>query len=209
MKFIQLCFLISLLVLLNTKALQGAKPDRVVDRHGKPLESGKGYYVWQFWAHDIGGLTLSSTRNKTCPLDVIRNPKELGSPVYFSAPGFKHIPTQTDLSIKIRFRSSSCNQSKVLKLSKEGSGFWFLSTGGVAGDVVSKFKIEKLEGDTGIPIYIFKFCPSVPGALCAPVRTFTDTDGTKVMAVGDGNDLEPYYVRFQRVSTFTPKNSIT
>ena len=83
-----------------------------------------------------------------------------------------------------------------------------MSTGGVAGDLVSKFKIEKLEGDMGIPIYIFKFSPSVPGALCAPVQTFTNTDRTKVMAVGDGDDLEPYYVRFQRVSTFTPNKSI-
>ena len=40
----------------------------------------------------------------------------------------------------------------------------------------------------------------MPGVLCAPVGTFEDADGTKVMAVGD--DIEPYYVRFQKVSIF-------
>ena len=40
----------------------------------------------------------------------------------------------------------------------------------------------------------------MPGVLCAPVGTFEDADGTKVMAVGD--NIEPYYVRLERVSTF-------
>ncbi|CAI8599597.1 unnamed protein product [Vicia faba] len=200
MKFTPLFCFLSLLVLFNAKPLQGAEPEAVLDKQGKRLKPGKGYYVWQFWADNIGGLTLGTTRNKTCPLDVIRNPKAIGSPVYFSAPGLTYIPTQTDLTIEIPIVGSPCKESKVWKLSKEGSGFWFVSTGGVAGDLISKFKIEKLEGDIDVPIYIFKFCPSVPGVLCAPVGTFTDTDGTKVLAVGD--DLEPYYVRFQRVSAF-------
>jgi hypothetical protein len=51
-------------------------------------------------------------------------------------------------------------------------------------------------------IYSFLYCPSVSGVLCAPVGTFVDTDGTKIMAVGAGIE-EPYYVRFQKASTFT------
>lgn len=99
---------------------------------------------------------------------------------------------------------SPCKESKVWKLSKVGSGFWFVSTGGLAGDRVTKFKIERLEGDHAYEIYSFKFCPSVTGVLCAPVGTFEDADGTKVMAVGDG--IEPYYVRFQKVSSYKNKD---
>lgn len=79
-----------------------------------------------------------------------------------------------------------------------------MSTGGLAGDLVTKFKIERLEGDHAYEIYSFKFCPSVTGVLCAPVGTFEDADGTKVMAVGDG--IEPYYVRFQKVSSYKNKD---
>lgn len=201
MKFIPLCFLVSLLVLLfNTQPLQGAEPEPVVDKQGNPLQRGEGYYVFPLWA-DNGGITLSPTRNRTCPLDIIRNPAALGSSVYFTAPGLDYIPTQTDLTIEIPILGSPCKEPKIWKLSKEGSGFWFVSTGGAAGNLVSKFKIERLEGEHAYEIYSFKFCPSVPGTLCAPVGTFEDTDGTKVMAVGDGID-EPYYVRFQKVSTF-------
>jgi hypothetical protein len=201
MKFIQLFCFLSLLALFNTKPLQGAEPEAVVDKQGNPLQPGEGYYVFPLWA-DNGGITLGQTRNKTCPLDVIRNPDAIGTPVYFSASGLDYIPTLTDLTIEIPILGSPCNEPKVWRLLKVGSGFWFVSTGGAAGDLVSKFKIERLAGEHAYEIYSFKFCPSVPGVLCAPVGTFVDTDGTKVMAVGAGIE-EPYYVRFQKASTFT------
>jgi len=189
-----LCF--SLLLAFNTQPLLAAEPEPVVDKQGNPLVPGVGYYVWPLWA-DEGGLTLGQTRNKTCPLDVIRDPSFIGSPVAFFAEGLGHIPTETDLTIDFPVQTS-CNQPTVWKLSKEGSGFWFVSTSGTPGDLVTKFKIERLQGDHAYEIYSFKFCPSVPGVLCAPVGTFVDDDGTKVMAVGD--NIEPYYVRFQKVS---------
>ncbi|KAL5142730.1 Miraculin [Glycine soja] len=107
-----------------------------------------------------------------------------------------HVPTLTDLTIDFPV-VTLCNQPTVWRLSKVGSGFWFVSTSGDPNDITSKFKIERLEGDHA---YDFKFCHSVPGVLCAPVGTFEDADGTKVMAVGD--NIEPYYVRLERVSTF-------
>ena len=189
-----LCF--SLLLAFNTQPLLAAEPEPVVDKQGEPLVPGVGYYVWPLWA-DEGGLTLGQTRNKTCPLDVIRDPSFIGSPVAFSAEGLDHIPTLTDLTIDFPV-VTACNQPTVCKLSKEGSGFWFVSTSGNPQDITSKFKIERLEGDHAYEIYSFKFCPSRPGVLCAPVGTFQDSDGTKVMAVGD--NIDPYYVRFQKFS---------
>ncbi|KAG4939836.1 hypothetical protein AAZX31_16G188200 [Glycine max] len=191
-----LCFF--LLLAFNTKPLLAAEPEPVVDKQGNPLEPGVGYYVWPLWA-DEGGLTLGQTRNKTCPLYVIRDPSFIGTPVSFLAPGLDHVPTLTDLTIDFPV-VTVCNQPTVWRLNKVGSGFWFVSTSGDPNDITSKFKIERLEGDHAYEIYSFKFCPSVPGALCAPVGTFEDADGTKVMAVGD--DIEPYYVRFQKVSIF-------
>nr|CAD29731.1 protease inhibitor [Sesbania rostrata] len=202
LQFLPLCFL-SLLV-FNTHPLLAAEPEPVVDKQGEPLQPGVGYYVWPLWA-DMGGLTLGQTRNKTCPLDVIRDPSFIGSPVTFHVAGsdLGFIPTLTDLTINIPILGSHCKEPKVWRLSKEGSGFWFVSTGGVAGDLISKFKIERLEGEHAYEIYSFKFCPSVPGVLCAPVGTFEDADGTKVMAVGDG--IEPYYVRFQKSTSYSQK----
>ncbi|GAU23124.1 hypothetical protein TSUD_305720 [Trifolium subterraneum] len=200
MKFIPLCFLISLLVLFNTKPLQGAEPEPepVVDIEGNPLQPEVGYYAWPLWGNS-GGITLGHTRNKTCPLDVILDPKSIGVALFFTPPvdlGF--IPTLTDLTISIRILSPCSQYSKIWKTSKVGSELWFVSTGGTAGDILSKFKIVNLEGD----IYSFKYCPTkVYGTPCKSVGTFVDTDGTKVLAIGEGID-EPYYVRFHKSSTF-------
>ncbi|XP_061355853.1 latex serine proteinase inhibitor-like [Gastrolobium bilobum] len=192
-----LCFL---LFVFNTQPLLAAEPEPVVDKQGEPLQPGVGYYVWPLWA-DNGGLALGHTRNKTCPLDVIRDPSFIGLPVTLYAPGLDYIPTLTDLTIGFNVKTT-CNEPTVWKLSKVGSGFWFLSTGGEAHAITSKFKIERLEGEHAYEIYSFKFCPTVPGSgvLCAPVGSYEDADGTKVMAIGD--DIETYYVRFQKVSTY-------
>ncbi|XP_020213133.1 kunitz trypsin inhibitor 2 [Cajanus cajan] len=203
MKFsmaVPLC--LSLLLALNTHPLLAAEPEAVVDKQGEPLRPGVGYYVFPLWA-DEGGLSLGPTRNKTCPLDVIRDPSFIGLPLTFSAPGFDYIPTLTDLKVDFPV-STICVQSNVWRLRKEGAGFWFVSADGNPNDITSKFKIERLEGEHAYEIYSFKFCPSVPGTLCAPVGTFVDTDGTKVMAVGD--NIEPYYVRFQKASVNHEKN---
>ncbi|KAK7314797.1 hypothetical protein VNO77_33325 [Canavalia gladiata] len=195
LQLLPLCFLLLALNTLAMESVLATKPEAVVDKQGNPLQPGVGYYVWPLWA-DNGGLTLGRTRNKTCPFDVTRDPSFIGTPVAFTAPGTDYIPVLTDLTIDFPVRTV-CAQPTVWKLSKEGSGFWFLSTNGDPKDITSKFKIEKLKGEHAYEIYSFKFCPSVPGVLCAPVGTFEDADGTKVMAVGD--NIEPYYVRFQKV----------
>ncbi|KAJ1417972.1 Proteinase inhibitor I3, Kunitz legume [Sesbania bispinosa] len=195
-------YFLSLLV-FNTQPLLAIEPEAVVDTQGEPLRPGVEYYVWPLWANK-GGLKLGHTRNKTCPLDIIRDSSFIGSPTKFFDASDSHldyIPTLTDLTVDMPILGGPCEEEpKVWKLSKEGSGFWFVSIGGVPGDLASKFKIERLEGEHACKVYSFKFCPSVPGVICAPVGTFVDSDGTKVMAVGD--DIEPYYVRFQKVSTY-------
>ncbi|KAK7291283.1 hypothetical protein RIF29_06296 [Crotalaria pallida] len=192
-----LCFL---LLSLARQPLLAAEPEPepVVDKQGNKLIPGAGYYVWPLWG-DNGGLSLGQTRNKTCPLDVIRDPEFIGLPLTLQAPGLDYIPTQTDLTIGFNVKTT-CNQPTTWRLLKVGSGFWFISTGGESQALTSKFKIERLEGDHAYEIYSFKFCPSVPGVICAPVGTYTDADGTKVMAIGD--DIETYYVRFQKVDTY-------
>lgn len=196
-----LCFL---LLAFNTQPLLAAEPEPVVDKQDEPLQPGVGYYVWPLWDNK-GGLALGQTRNQTCPLYVIRDPVFIGLPVTLYPPGgLDYIPTLTDLTISFPVRTT-CNQPTVWKLTKEGSGLWFLSTGGESQALTSKFKIERLEGDHAYPIYSFKFCPSVPGVLCAPVGTYVDSDGTKVMAIGD--NIETYYVRFQKVSTYPQKKN--
>ncbi|WJX18831.1 RING-type E3 ubiquitin transferase [Trifolium repens] len=47
--------------------------------------------------------------------------------------------------------------------------------------------------DHSYDIYSFKLYPSVFSVICAPVGTFVDADGTKVLVVGASID-EPYYV---------------
>ncbi|XP_057758699.1 kunitz-type elastase inhibitor BrEI-like [Arachis stenosperma] len=198
-QFLSLC----IFLLINTQTLLAAEPEPVVDKQGEPLQPGVGYYVWPLW-EDNGGLTLGHTRNKTCPLDVIRDPSFIGSPVTFRAPGLDYIPTETDLTIDFAVKTT-CNEPTIWRLLKEGSGFWFLSTGGDSQSLVSKFKIERLAGDHAYEIYSFKFCPSQPGVICAPVGTFVDADGTKVMAIGD--NIETYYVRFQKVFTYAQEKN--
>jgi hypothetical protein len=198
-------------VLFNTKPLQGEEPEPletepVVDKQGNPLKLGEAYYIFPL-GEDNGGITLGQTRNKTCPLDVIRNPEAIGSPVFFFTFDFDYIPTVTDIFIEIRILDSPCNEEKIWKISKtEQAYFWFVSTNGRLGHFDSKFKILKLEGEHAYEIYSFMYCPSRPFSLCYPVGTFVDTDGTKVMAFGK-DIYDPYYVRFQKVSTFAQEKN--
>ncbi|XP_027357324.1 miraculin-like [Abrus precatorius] len=203
LKLLPLCFLI---LAFSIQPLLASEPEPVLDRQGNPLEPGVGYYVWPLWANN-GGLALGETMNKTCPLDVTRNPYIIGLPVTFTVPGLDYIPTLTDLTVNFSLLSTPCFQPTVWKINKVGSGLWFVSTLGVAGDVTSKFKIERLEGEQSCEIYSFKYCPTVPGTLglCAPIGTYVDAGGTKVMAIGDA--IEPYYVRFQKVSTYPRENN--
>ncbi|GAU23127.1 hypothetical protein TSUD_305750 [Trifolium subterraneum] len=205
MKFIALCFLISLLVLFNTKPLQGAEPETVVDKQGNPLLPGEGYYVFPLWG-DNGGITLGHIRNKTCPLAVIHNPEAIGSPVFFSASGIDYIPTQTDLTIEIPILGTPCNEPKIWKFFKVGVNLWYVGTGGRRGDLASKFKIVRLNVEYAYEIYSFHYCPSDRRRpFCAPLGFTYEADGTPVMAVSDG--IEPYYVSFQKVSTFAQKKN--
>ncbi|XP_057446631.1 kunitz-type elastase inhibitor BrEI-like [Lotus japonicus] len=205
-QILPLCFL-SLLV-LNTQPLLADEPEpAVVDMQGNPLLPGVQYYVRPVSA-EKGGLALGHTRKKTCPLDIILDPSSIiGSPTVFhtsSSSDVGYIPISTDLTVEMPILGSPCKEPKVWRLAKVGSDFWFVSTQGVPGNLVSKFKIVRFEerdnhANEG-EIYSFSFCPSVYGVICAPVGIYVDDDGTQVMAVGAGVG-KPYHVRFQKVSS--------
>ncbi|KAL6319758.1 hypothetical protein AAG906_036816 [Vitis piasezkii] len=52
-------------------------PDPVLDTEGKKLRSGVDYYILPVFRGRGGGLTLASTGNESCPLDVVQEQQEL------------------------------------------------------------------------------------------------------------------------------------
>ncbi|KAJ7970144.1 Kunitz type trypsin inhibitor / miraculin [Quillaja saponaria] len=180
-------------------------PDPVRDTSGKILRAGNEYHILPVLRGPGGGLTLASTRNKTCPLDVVQEPFDVlkGLPVTFSPVDPKKgvIRVSTDLNIKFS-ASAICAQSSVWRLLKELTGVWFVSSGGVEGNpgmetTVNWFKIEK-DGDD----YNFAFCPSVCESckvLCDNLGIFIDEDGKRHLALADS--LKPFKVFFQKVPT--------
>ncbi|RYR07052.1 hypothetical protein Ahy_B05g074369 [Arachis hypogaea] len=97
-----------------------------------------------------------------------------------------HFGADVDLmlrSVEVRITPSLLGVEGVKVL----SGVWFISTDGVAGNpgvntVVNWFKIEKDGKD-----YNLSFCPSVCNCstLCRALGIFTDSDGTKHLALSD------------------------
>ncbi|KAD5961931.1 hypothetical protein E3N88_13404 [Mikania micrantha] len=63
-----------MLLLFSTISLSLAQPspDPVRDIDGNLLRSGTEYYILPVFRGMGGGVTLASTRNETCPLDVVQ-----------------------------------------------------------------------------------------------------------------------------------------
>nr|CAN65022.1 hypothetical protein VITISV_027379 [Vitis vinifera] len=147
-------------------------PDPVLDTEGKKLRSGVDYYILPVFRGRGGGLTLASTGNESCPLDVVQEQQEVsnGLPLTFTPVNPKKgvIRVSTDHNIKFS-ASTICVQSTLWKLEyDESSGQWFVTTGGVEGNpgretLDNWFKIEKYEDD-----YKLVFCPTVCD-FCKPV----------------------------------------
>ncbi|KZV32795.1 miraculin [Dorcoceras hygrometricum] len=139
-------------------AAEGAEelPAPVVDLDGNNLREGSRYYILPLVRGRGGGVTLTSTRNKTCPLSVAQAPFEVqnGLPVTFrpvksEKGGF--IRESTDLNIKFS-AASVCAQSTVWKLDQydEATKQYFITTGGVQGNpgqatISSWFKSKESE----------------------------------------------------------------
>ncbi|KAI9198171.1 hypothetical protein LWI28_011315 [Acer negundo] len=181
-----------------------ASPDPVLDIAGKKLRTGTDYYILPVFRGRGGGLTLASTGNETCPLDVVQERHELenGLPVTFSPVNIKKgvIRLSTDQNIKFS-ASTACVQSTVWKLDShdDSLGQWFVTTGGVEGNpgrrtMSNWFKIEKFDDD-----YKLVFCPSVCDhickVLCRDIGIYIDqATGNRRLALSD----TPFKVMFKK-----------
>ncbi|KAK1421220.1 hypothetical protein QVD17_23397 [Tagetes erecta] len=173
-----------LLFLFSTIALSSGQesPDPVRDTDGNLLRSGIEYYILPVFRGMGGGLTLASTRNESCPLDVVQEFQEVdsGLPLTFTPVNPKKgvIRESTDLNI-IFSASSICIQSNVWMV-EEYEGQRIISGHGVSGnpgkDTLSNwFKIEKYEDD-----YKLVFCPTV----CDFCKPFCGDIGITIMENG-------------------------
>ncbi|KAL4351341.1 hypothetical protein GQ457_06G013610 [Hibiscus cannabinus] len=197
--FLALSFILFLCATAN------AAPDPVLDISGKILRTGTDYYILPVFRGRGGGLTLASTGNNTCPLDVVQEQQEVskGLPVTFTPFNTKKgvIRVSTDNNVKFS-AATICVQSTVWKLSNfdESTRQWFVTSGGVEGNPGREttgnwFKIEKFEDD-----YKLVFCPTVCNfckVLCRDVGVFTDDTGVRRLALTD----VPFKVMFKRAST--------
>ncbi|KAD5961932.1 hypothetical protein E3N88_13405 [Mikania micrantha] len=161
-----------LLLLFSTISLSIAQPspDPVLDIDGNLVRSGTEYYILPVFRGRGGGVTLASTRNETCPQDVVQEGQEVdsGLPLTFTPVDPKKgvIRESTDLNI-VFSAASICFQSNVWNL-EEYEGELVVSARGVSGNpsqetLANWFKIEKLDDD-----YKLVFCPTVCD-FCRPV----------------------------------------
>ncbi|OMP05594.1 Proteinase inhibitor I3, Kunitz legume [Corchorus olitorius] len=197
---ILILFLAALAFLICANA--AAAPDPVLDITGKILRTGTDYYILPVIRGRGGGLTLASTGNDTCPLDVVQEQLEVsnGLPVTFSPVNVKKGVVRVSTDQNIKFSAASiCVQSTVWKLESfdEATQQWFVTTGGVEGNpgretVDNWFKIEKYEKD-----YKLVFCPTVCDfckVICRDVGVFIDHRGVRRLALSD----VPFRVMFNK-----------
>ncbi|KAF5733966.1 hypothetical protein HS088_TW16G00407 [Tripterygium wilfordii] len=178
-----------------------AAPDPVLDIAGKRLRTGVDYYILPVIRGRGGGLTLSSTGNETCQLDVVQEQHEVshGLPLTFSPVNMKKgvVRISTDLNIKFS-AMTICVQSTVWKLENydESTGQWFVSTGGIEGNpgretIDNWFKIEKYGDD-----YKLVFCPTVCDfckVICRDVGIYIGR-GRRFLALSE----KPFKIMFRK-----------
>ncbi|KAJ7967647.1 Kunitz trypsin inhibitor [Quillaja saponaria] len=171
-----------------------AAPEPVLDVFHEQLRSGVNYYI----VPSTGGLlSMVSTRNKTCPLDVIQASNHI-QPLTFTPyinPKKGVVRVSTDLNIKFS-DATSCVQPAVWKLDyfDRLTGQFFVTTGGVVGNpgpqtIKNWFKIEQFGRG-----YKLVYCPTVCKfcrVQCKDLGIYTE-EGMKRLALSD----EPLLVRF-------------
>ncbi|KAF9683755.1 hypothetical protein SADUNF_Sadunf04G0047300 [Salix dunnii] len=180
--------------------------EAVLDTDGEKLRAGTEYFILPVVRGRGGGLTMASTRDETCPLDVVQEHLEIseGLPLTFTPVNPKKgvIRVSTDLNIKFS-ASSICVQSTVWKIQKSVNSEiqWFVTTGGVEGNpgietITNWFKIEKT-GD----YYKLVFCPTVCdcGALCRDIGVYIHDNGVRTLSLSDS--LQPFLVHFKKASS--------
>ncbi|KAF5445278.1 hypothetical protein F2P56_034342 [Juglans regia] len=197
--------LLVFLFALASKPFPGAAnavPAPVLDISGNKLIVGVDYHILPVFRGRGGGLTLSSSRNKTCPLDVVQEQQEVfhGLPLkFFPVEPRKGVRVSTDLNIKFT-AATICVQSPVWKLDSYDDLIkqWFVTSGGVEGNpgpetTSNWFKIEKYDDD-----YKLVFCPTVCSfckVLCRDIGIYI-VDGKRNLALSD----VPFKVMFKKAS---------
>ncbi|KAL1319035.1 hypothetical protein HN51_071324 [Arachis hypogaea] len=189
---------------LTTKPFLGAAstaPEQVVDTSGKVVRAGLNYYIVPT-SPNVGGLSLTSTGESTCPLDVVLTTSDpngyRGQPVVFQPVNVKKgvVRVNTDLNIYFAYESICESTVWMLKDYDYSTGHWFVTTNnGVLGNpssntVANWFKIEKYEDG-----YKLVYCPSVCKKCyhkCSDIGIYEDQYG-KRLALSD----VPFKVRFQ------------
>lgn len=149
-----------------------------------------------------GGVTLGSTRNETCPLDVVQEPSELenGLPFTFTPadPNNGVINESADLNIKFS-GATICVQSTVWTL-ENYEGERIVTTGGVKGNpgretLSNWFGFQKYEND-----YKIYYCPTVCD-ICRPACgdiVISVKNGNRRLVVTLDRDTEPFLVKFKK-----------
>ena len=116
MKTTLLAFALVLLGALSTRPLlgaAGAAPEQVIDTSGKKVRAGVNYFIVPA-SPNVGGLSLNSIGEDTCPLDVIVVNGIQGLPLVFTPVNAKKgvVRVSTDLNIYFSY-DSVCPESTV------------------------------------------------------------------------------------------------
>ncbi|KAL6559300.1 hypothetical protein OROGR_004417 [Orobanche gracilis] len=194
--------------LLSAPAAAAAEqPSPVLDTDRNQLRAGADYYILPVVRGRGGGLMLSPTGNKTCPLNVVQEQWEVenGLPV---DPKKSVVRVSTEHNIKFS-AATTCAQSTVWSLEyDESNDEYLIATGGVEGNpgggtVSNWFKIEKYDdGNKGDNNHYYKlvFCPTVCNyckVICREIGVWVK-DGKRVL--GLTNDA-PFLVMFKKALT--------
>lgn len=196
--------------LLYAFSFAAADLDPVYEPSHTKLLTGVEYYIHPFLGGSRGGaITIASTRNKTCPLDVAqdRNTYAQGLGVTFHPANIKRgvsgrvIRVSTDLIIK--FSSvKACARSAVWKVDKYDNlrRRYFVTIGGAEGKQGGEslrgwFRIEKERDDYKIVHCTQVQCITAPcNPVCNNVGAYYE-QGRTLLALTD----EPLVVLFQEV----------
>ncbi|KAK4428195.1 Kunitz trypsin inhibitor 5 [Sesamum alatum] len=207
MKTSQLFLSFFLFTIFTNSLLSAAaeEPAPVLDTDRNLVRAGVDYYILPVIRGRGGGLTLGSTGNETCPLDVVQEQLEVknGLPLTFRPVNSKKgvVRVWTDQNIKFS-AATICVQSTVWKLDNYdvSTGKYFITTGGVEGkpgrETISNwFKIEKY-GDE----YKLVFCPTVCDyckVICKDVGIYVE-DGKRRLGLTED---APFRVMFKKASS--------
>ncbi|XP_042040425.1 kunitz trypsin inhibitor 5-like [Salvia splendens] len=188
--YISLCLILLSISFDSSAADEGAA---VVDIDGNPVQAGVDYYILPVIQGRGGGLTLSSTGNKTCPLDVIQEPQEVdnGLPLTFHPANSSQGVVRVSADQNFVFSAASvCVQSTVRRLQRDDSISNFLiTTGGVEGNYGLEtagnwYRIDEFDSD-----YKIVHCPGVCDTcrvVCGDVDVVVQDGVRRLVLNGDG-----------------------